>query len=351
LVWFKPGNPPDWQEFSGLDLRGQIAIVQEGNAPLDFVSEALLRGASGVLWISGEGRDDVRSQTHWVDFEEDYLRSPSRPVFQIRPAVAAQVFEQAGTSLEDLSSGMGEISQSGAGWYAIDLDVSAAMSLKLSPITDVEIPCLIGYYPGYDQTLGSELVVLFTTYDGLGTDPDGTVFSGANYNASSTALMLEIANLWNEETIDPRRSVLFVAWSRQLDPDLAQEFFETRTNLIHLVTTGSGKKANPSIFIQLDYAGAGGDSLLIHPDSSHRLIGLLEGSAAITEIPLEIRIDNPDFSSDIAVQNIQWVSLRWGDANTSPLEDDLEDIDREKIQSLGETLTLTLLKLVRETDY
>jgi len=351
FIWFMPDNQPEWQDFSGLDLRGRVVIVQHGNAPPDFVSEALLRGASGVLWISGDGRDDVRSQTHWVDFDEDYLRLPSHPVFQIRPTVAAQIFERSGTSLDEISSGVGETSQSGEGWFAIDLDVSVEMSLELSSINEVEIPCIIGYYAGYDQTLGPEMVVLFTTYDGLGADPDGTVFSGANYNASSTALMLEIANLRNKENIDPRRSVLFVAWSGQLDPELAQEFFETRTNLIHLVTTGSGKKVNPSIFMQLDYAGAGGDSLLIHPESSNRLIGLLEDSASVTGIPLEIRADTPDFTSDIIVENIQWVALRWEDALASPLDDDLDGIDREKIQSLGETLTLSLLKLVRETDY
>lgn len=351
FIWFTPGNKPGWQAFSGLDLRGRIVIIQEGNAPHDFVEEALLRGAEGVLWIVGEGREDVRSQTHWQNFEEDYLRPPNHPVFRIRPAVAEELFEQDGTTFADLSSGMGVSDQSGEGWFSIDLDVSVEMSLQLSSIQDVEIPCLIGYYAGYDQALGPEMVVLFTTYDGLGTDPDGTVFTGANFNASSTALMLEIAHLWNEETIDPRRSVLFVAWSEQLDADLAKDFFKTRTNLIHLVTTGSGQKVNPSIFIQLDYAGGGGDSLLIHPESSNRLIKLLEGTSAVTEINLETRIDNPDFSSDIIAEDIQWIALRWADAITSPVDDNLENIDREKIQTLGETLTLILLKLVRETDY
>jgi ABC-type dipeptide/oligopeptide/nickel transport system permease subunit len=351
FVGFTPGQSPDWQAFSGLDLNDRIVIIDEGNTPEDFAAEALLRGAKGVLWISGEGRDDVRSQTHWVEFEDDYLRPPGHPIFRIRPAAAAQILEGAGTTLDDLYSQHGEVDQSGEGWFAVELDVTVEMSLNLGPAQDVEIPCILGYLPGYDLSLGADLLVLFTTYDGLGTDPDGTVFPGANHNASSVGLMLEIAHLWDQETIDPRRSVMFVAWSGQLEIELTRDFFSKRSFFNHLITNSSIAKVFPEILIQLDYAGAGADSLLIHPESSPGLIDLLEESAQVTELPFESRIDTPDFSADIIAEDIQWTSLRWADAVLSPEDDILEEIEVDKIQSVGETLTLLLLKLVREADY
>ena len=70
-----------------------------------------------------------------------------------------------------------------------------------------------------------------------------------------------------------------------------------------------------------------------------------------TGVPVERKIDSPEFTSDIVTRNVPWLSLRWADAEISPLEDRFETIQPEKIQSLGETLSLMLIKLVRETDF
>lgn len=347
-----PGEPPSsWEAFSGLDLRGRIAILAQENAPADFASELLLHGAGGVIWISGEGRDDIRSQTIWVDVGQEHLRSPRIPIFRIRPGTADQILEAAGTDLEVLAAGDLDPTQSGEGWYALDLDVSVQMSLQLSPPESAAIPCILGYRAGYDLGLAADMLVLFTTYDGLGTDPDGSVYPGANHNASGVGIMLEIARLWNEEELDPRRSILFVAWPGQLDQEIAREFFSTWTNFSHLDTTNPYENVSPALIVQLDYAGAGGDTLLVHPRSSKRLAELVLETGQMNGLVVESRIDTEDFNSDIISGRAEWISLRWADAERSPLEDYLEDIDPLKIESLGRTLTLTLVNLVREADY
>ena len=81
----------DWESFKGLDLRDKIVVLLEGNAQPDFVTEVLIRGARGVLWISGDGRDDVRSQIQLADPDKDYLRQPNIPIFRIRPSVASAI--------------------------------------------------------------------------------------------------------------------------------------------------------------------------------------------------------------------------------------------------------------------
>jgi hypothetical protein len=265
--------------------------------------------------------------------------------------VADSLLGQAGVTLDALYAGEARPTQSGDGWFATDLGVSTHMSLKLSPPEDLEVPCILGYRIGSDLGIAADMVVLFVSYDGLGTDPDGTVFPGANHNASGVSVLLEIARLWDEQELDPRRSVMFVAWPGSLGNQTARDFLEDRFNFRHLITNNPNDFVFPATVIQLDYAGAGGEALLVHPNSSERLIELLEETASETGVPVEQRIDSPDFTSDIISRNVPWLSLRWEDAVTSPLDDTLETIKREKIQSLGETLSLTLIKLVRETDY
>jgi len=353
FIGFTSEFAPDWDAYQGLDLRGKIILLQQGIAPADFATEALVHGAEGILWVTGDGRDDVRSQVQWVSTDADYQREPNLPIFRIRPEVAASLLDQANVTFEAMYEDAND-DQNDAGWFARDLDVSVHMSLNLSEAEYVEVPCILGYRIGSDISLAGDMVVIYTSYDGLGVDPDGTVFEGANHNASGVGLLLEIARLWDEQELDPRRSVLFVAWSGgQLDQRAATEFFEDRFNFRHLITTNPRDRVVPSMMIQLDYVGAGGDTLLIHPDSSPRLVELFEETAQATNIPIDKEFYSPEFSSDVITRSgrIQWISIRWADALTAPLDDRLEDIDRDKIQTLGETLSLVLINLVREADF
>jgi len=352
FIGFDGIEEPDWEDYQGLDLQDRIVLLQRGTAPADFATEAFLHGARGVLWIVGNGRDDVRSQIQWANPEKAYQRLPNILIFRIRPGTAASMLGQAGVTWEALSSGAEAIQQRGDGWFASDLDVTVHLSLQLGEPENVEIPCVLGYRIGSDLDVATELVVIFTNYDGLGTDPDGTVFSAANHNASGVSMMLEIARLWSEQQLDTRRSVLFVAWGgAQLDEDGARAFLEDQFNFRHLITTNPNDRVLPEMIIQLDYLGAGGDEVLIHPDSTPQLISLMKETALEFGLPVNSQADSALFGGDVITRRFDWVALRWADADVLPTEDTFERIDIEKIQPLGEMLSLTLTKIVRETDY
>lgn len=229
FVGFRLGqNEYTWESFKGLDLRGRIVILLKGNAPSDFATEALIRGARGVLWITGDGRDDVRSQIQLADPGKDYLRKPNIPIFRIRPSVASAIVEKSGGTMSDLFALGGEVNQSGPGWFTRDMSAVVRMSLTLSEPQKVEVPCVLAYKTGSDFDLAGELVVLFASYDGLGMDPDGTVFPAANHDASGVGILLEMARLWQEQNLNARRSVLFAAWGgSQLDNSGVMDFLRT----------------------------------------------------------------------------------------------------------------------------
>ncbi|MCH7480627.1 MAG: ABC transporter permease subunit [Chloroflexi bacterium] len=353
FVGFEPGRDIAWDEFVGLDLRGQIVLLFEENAPANFVTEALIRGALGVIWVVGDGRDDVRSQIQFSNPDLDYLRSPTLPVFRIRPAAAEAILEQAGTNSSELFNLISANVQFGSGWLTQDLDAQLSMSLQLGEPAEYQVPSVMGYLPGSDFDLASQLVILFVTYDSLGMDVDGTVFPGANHNAAGMGVLLEIARLWQNQGLSPRRTVLFMAWGgASLDESGARALVENSLNFRHLRTESLLGNTSPAILVQLDYIGAGGDTLLIHPNSSEMLFSLfMETNEETAGMLISAKEDTAEFTQDILTTRIRsWISVRWQGDVVLPTDDSIGLIDRDKLQQFGEFLALVLTKLVRETN-
>ena len=122
-----------------LFIEDRIVLLEEGNAPKDFATEAMLHGARGVLWIVGDGRDDVRSQTQWANPEADYQKMPNIPIFRIRPSVAEEILEQAQITHAALLNGQVEVDQRGNGWFTSELNANVHLSLNLTEAENVEI--------------------------------------------------------------------------------------------------------------------------------------------------------------------------------------------------------------------
>jgi ABC-type dipeptide/oligopeptide/nickel transport system permease subunit len=354
FVGFRLGqNEYTWESFKGLDLRGRIVILLKGNAPPDFATEALIRGARGVLWITGDGRDDVCSQIQLADPGKDYLRKPNIPIFRIRPSVASAIVEKSGGTMSDLFALDGEVNQSGPGWFTRDLRAVVRMSLTLSEPQKVEVPCVLAYKTGSDFDLAGELVVLFATYDGLGMDPDGTVFPAANHDASGVGILLEMARLWQEQNLDARRSVLFAAWGGgELDDSGARAFLGDARNFPRLSTQTMYRRFAPAMIFQLDYVGAGDDTLFIHPRSSNRLVSLLEETAAEVGVPaVSEEGDSPPYDDIVPSSRTQWLYFTWSNPDVAPDEDSIERIEPDKLRIVGEALALALTRVVRQASY
>lgn len=354
FISFSAGNEtPDWESFRGLDLRNRIILLIEGNAPSDFPTEALIRGASGVLWMTGNDQEAVRSQIQAVGGDQLYLQKPTIPIMRIRPEVAQAILAQAGHTISDLTTGRVEVSQQGPGWSAHDLDVSVRMAVDLGEPESSTVPVVLGHLLGSDFTISNELVVVLANYDGLGIDPDGTVYPAANHNAAGIAVMLEVARLWQQEELDPRRSVLFIAWGGgQLENDGLNDFLAEERSIRHLPAVASRTRLTPRLVLQLDYLGAGGESLVLQPGSNSRFIDLLRESAADADINLITEADEsaPRIEKWYSPSGA-WLSFAWEDAEEDPTEDSLDRIDAAKLQSIGQVVSHILTQVVRQTSY
>jgi hypothetical protein len=329
-------------------------ILLRDNTPGDFATEALIRGARGVVWITGDGRDDVRSQVQLADPAGDYLRKPTIPVFRVRPSVAHAMLEHAGSPLSELFVEDAGVTQSGPGWFARDMNASVGMSLDLSEPEHVDVPSVLGYKYGSDFDLSGDLVVLFASYDGLGTDPDGTIYPGANHSASGVGLLLEIARLWQEQDLDARRSVLFAAWGGgRLDRPGAREFMADSRNFPRLSTRAMYRSFAPFAIVHLDYLGAGGDTLWVDPESNEVLTRLLESSASGAGIPIDSEPELGDlqaYDDLVPSRRSAWLAFGWSNPGTPPDEDSIERVEPAKLQIIGEALSLALTKAVRQAS-
>lgn len=339
-------------QFAGLDLRGRVVLLEQGRAPANFADEALIRGAAGVVWMAGNGRDAVRSQIQFADPNGQYLQTPQMPVMRVRPAVVdalLAVDSLTRAALDDLAGA----DQRGDGWHTRDLSAEMALSIALDEPQTAVVPNLLGYLPGSDLDIADELVVVFTTYDGLGVDPDGTVYPAANHNASGVGLMLEVIRLWQEQQLDTRRTTLFVAWGGgTLDANGARDWIGDNFNFRHMRTSNVNSRVVPTVLIQLDYLGAGDDLLLIHPDSSGDLAALVEEKSSEVGVPTQRATDTAEFTSDILTRQVRdWVALKLANSSAPPDADTLDRIDAGRLQKLGEMLTLVLTNIARETSY
>jgi peptide/nickel transport system permease protein len=348
----------EWQDFIGLDLEGKIILIVEGNAPVEFPTEAMIRGAKGVLRISSDDPDSIRSQIQLSNEDGLYLEKPTLPVFRIRPGVAQEMLGLEGTAFEELidpaSAPDGE--QTGPGWYTRPLNGRVRMSVDLTQPEMVEVPAILGFLPGSDYNLSDELLVLYANYDGLPREQNGTIYPGANHNASGIGVLLEIARTWQDQGLNTRRPVLFIAWGggELTDPGV-NHFLEVNSNYRHLPNINATQSIQPRIIFELDRLGAGMDGLAVHPNSNTNLATLLEKTMSESGVEVlsaeEYKASDTQVNAFARVSSTAWISFAWGGPDLPADQDTLDKIDPDKLRAVGEPLVQVLTTIVRQNSY
>ncbi len=325
------------RDFKGLDLRGRVVMYDPATAPPDFDVEALIRGAQGLLLIDG----DVHPRLQLADEQMDYLRLPTIPVFRITPAAADVLLTPVQQSLGQLAAGL-RAAPPAAHWRLTDLPVRVRLALRLSPVQEIVARNVVGIWPGSDVTLDEELVIVSTHYDAEGQDPGGTLYAGANVNASGVAVMLDILRLWHEQGFKPRRTVLFAAWAGgSLERGGAWRYADSL----------QVSPYRPVAALHLYGLGRGARALAISEDDN-QLHDLLVRSAA--ELGCEVVADRGTYPPYRAALRSRCpaVVVSWQDAGrVAPAADDLAGIDLDKLGRAGQIVNLALITLSREASY
>ncbi len=154
---------------------------------------------------------------------------------------------------------------------------------------------VLGKIVGTDPTLGKEVVVIGAHIDHLGVNADGRINYGADDNASGAALVMELARLFGQCGVKPKRTVLFVQFNAEEMGLIGSQ---------HYVRAPTFPLANIVAMYNFDMVGAGdGSGALVFGGDDPRnawMTELLRKAAAQTGVRHVIQTVRQKLASDHA---------------------------------------------------
>ena len=187
---------------------------------------------------------------------------------------------------------------------------------------------VMGLWDGYDFNLSGDLVVVLVPYQSFGED--------GKQNLLDLAIMFETIRHLKAQDVNPRRSILFVAW--QMSDSFPEDVNEYFTNPDEArLTLRTGLTAYPTLLLQLGSdEKAQPSGFWIHPDSGSQLTELITYSANKANATIA---SDADVAVIQPISDMPWMSMVWlGMSNSKGL------------QQYGETLALALITLVRDEE-
>ncbi len=239
----------NWDDYKGLDVRGKIVMIMVNDPPASpsepnlfggkaltyygrwtyKYEEAARRGAAGAILIhtdqsAGYGWGVVRNS--WGGERFGLVPDAGAPFLKFKSwatdAAARRIAQMGGHNLDQLRQAAASRSFKPV---ALNAKVEATLRSQVQRLTS---PNVVAIYRGNDPTLKNEYVVYSSHWDHLGVRPDQSgdnIYNGAVDNATGIAGMLAIAKAFNELTIKPRRSALFIATTAEEQGLLGAEYY------------------------------------------------------------------------------------------------------------------------------
>jgi hypothetical protein len=248
-------------DFAGANVRGKIALVTGPAAPSGgSVESAYQEGAIGVLVVGG------------ATLRYSYiprLQSETIPTLVISEDVANQLLAPAGKTVaaaqELVRARRADPNAPASGF---DVPTAVRMGVSLTPVRDVDAINVVGLLRAPDPNNAQRAILVGGHLDGVGTDPDGSVFQGANDNASGPAVTIEVARALAMSRSSLGHSIVFVAFAGE-----EEGFFGSEAYVAQMAAV-PGRVESLVAMLNLDVIGCCGDTLLISneaPDLQRRV--------------------------------------------------------------------------------
>ncbi len=215
-----------YDDYENVDVSGKIAVILRGAPSFEGVSSdiqrasripqkvqtAIQKGAVGVILVNQPENDRLMP----VGMRG---RAPATNVaiLNVQASVGDRLLQPLGMTV---AQAIKRINEKGLPVSA-NLNASVEMAASLEPNRGVARN-VIGFIPGSDPKLRSEVIVIGAHYDHLGfgevgslAPEPGDIHYGADDNASGTAAIMELARLLAQNRERLKRSVLVIAFSAE----------------------------------------------------------------------------------------------------------------------------------------
>ena len=249
-------------DFAGANVRGKIALVTGPAAPNggSSVENAYQEGAIGVLVVGGP----TLRYSYLPRFQTETV-----PTLVISQDVANQLLAPVGKTLsgaQDLVRARRADPNAPASGF--DVPTTVRMSVSLTPVHDVDTMNVVGLLRAPDPNNAQRAILVGGHLDGVGTDPDGSVFQAANDNASGPAVTIEVARALAASRSSLNHSIVFVAFAGEEEGFFGSEAYATQMAAI------PGRVESLVAVLNLDVIGCCSDTLIVSneaPDLQRRV--------------------------------------------------------------------------------
>jgi Zn-dependent M28 family amino/carboxypeptidase len=237
----------NWDDFKGADLRGKTLVVLVNDPPLPDTTQfggsamtyygrwtykfekAAELGAAGMLIVHETGPAGYPwAVVQGMGGEKLDLVAGDRNLGRasvegwIHLDVARQLARAAGHDFDELKARA--LSRE---FEPVPLGLTASVTIR-NTMRTMESRNVVAKVEGSDSLLRNEYVVYTAHWDhfGVGEPVDGdSVYNGALDNATGVAGLLELARVFQEAAVKPKRSVLFLAVTAEEQGLLGSEYY------------------------------------------------------------------------------------------------------------------------------
>jgi hypothetical protein len=236
----------NFDEFSGLDLRGKIAVTLGGRplsvpGPISTYYQSQGERWSALRKAGAIGLVSIANPKLSLPWERIVASQPDQVIALADPALneleglkfaavinsahADKFLEGSGHNVSELLA----LADTGQPLPKFNLKPKFHAQVGLKKLPGISSPNIVGFLPGSDPQLRREYVVLSAHLDhlGVGRPINGdNIYNGAMDNASGVATLIEIAKtVAADPASKPKRSLLFIAWTGEEEGMLGSKYF------------------------------------------------------------------------------------------------------------------------------
>jgi peptidase M28-like protein len=322
------GNGQD--DFAGVDPRGRIALVT-GPTVTGYQEQIFQRGGVGMLLVG-----DASIKYSYVAQRFAQVL----PVLVITEALANELLAPAGKTVSGVRDAVrARRASSTAPESGFAIDTTVRMSVPVTPAHEVQATNVVGLLRGTGAD-ATRAILIGGHLDGVGTDPNGTVFPAANDNASGPAITIEVARALTAHKSELRRSVVFVAFAGEEEGFVGSEAYIAR------MASSPGRVESLVAMLNLDVIGCCGNTLEA-TNESKSLQDRVAAAAARSGVTFRGTGGGGSDQQPFARKGVPATLILWSDYILHVTGDTVAKVDVAHLQKAGDVVSQVALELAR----